>query len=112
MRTALLGGLMTAGLFLAMARGQNREASVYSSVTSHGNNPALELVTHFAQSNNGPHALVVVDPKQKVLGVYHVNATTGSISLKSVRQIRWDLEMIQFNSENPSPQEIRSGLQP
>ena len=112
MRTALLGGLITAGLFLAMARGQNRNASVYSSLTSHANDPALELVTHFAESDNGPHTLVVVDPKQKVLGVYHVNATTGAIFLKSVRQIRGELEMIQFNSENPSPQEIRNGLTP
>jgi hypothetical protein len=52
----------------------------------------------------------VVYPKQRVLAVYHVYGGTGEISPKSVRNLTWDLQMIEFNSGNPLPQDIRNGL--
>jgi hypothetical protein len=44
------------------------------------------------------------------VGVYHVERSTGEITLKSVRNLTWDLQMVQFNSGNPLPQDIRNGL--
>ena len=35
---------------------------------------------------------------------------TGEISPKSVRNLTWDLQMTEFNSGNPLPQDIRNGL--
>ena len=55
--------------------------------------------------------LTVVDPRQRVLSVYHIDLTTGKITLKSVRNIQWDLQMAYLNNENPLPQEIRSLLE-
>ena len=54
--------------------------------------------------------MTVIDPKQRVMAVYHVDRDTGEISPKSVRNITWDLQMIEFNSGNPLPQDIRNGL--
>jgi hypothetical protein len=34
----------------------------------------------------------------------------GDITLKSVRNIHWDLQMVEFNTEAPLPREIRSML--
>ncbi len=55
--------------------------------------------------------LTVVDPRRKAIGVYHIETATGKITLKSVRNIQWDLQITDLNNENPLPQEIRSLLE-
>jgi hypothetical protein len=39
-----------------------------------------------------------------------VDAKSGEIVLKSVRNNHWDLQMIEFNATSPLPREIRSQL--
>lgn len=55
--------------------------------------------------------ITVIDPAQQVMCVYHIDLSTGKIALKSVRKIAWDLQITDFNNENPLPQEIRSRLE-
>lgn len=55
--------------------------------------------------------LTVLDPQLRVLSVYHVDLGTGEIVLKSVRNIRWDLQMTEFNAQTPLPREIRSQVE-
>jgi hypothetical protein len=69
---------------------------------------AGNLITHVLPSEGGPQAVVVVDPSQHVMAVYHVDKTTGEIALRSVRNITWDLQMLEFNSGEPLPQDIRN----
>jgi hypothetical protein len=52
--------------------------------------------------------VAVIDAKTKCLCVYHIDAESGQISLKSVRNLRWDLELQEFNGTSPLPREIRS----
>jgi hypothetical protein len=52
--------------------------------------------------------ITVIDPRSRAMSVYHIDATSGAIELKSVRRIEWDLEMMHFNTADPLPQEIRS----
>jgi hypothetical protein len=54
--------------------------------------------------------LTVLDPRQQTIGVYWIEAGTGKITLRSVRNIRYDLMMTDFNSDNPLPREIRLQL--
>jgi len=56
--------------------------------------------------------LTVVDARQRVLCVYHIDTATGKIALRSVRNINGDLQIEAYNNENPLPQEIRSQLAP
>ena len=56
--------------------------------------------------------IVLIEPKSRVVSVYHVRRATGEISLKSVRSIQGDLQLEEFNSDSPSPREIRSLLAP
>jgi hypothetical protein len=58
-----------------------------------------------------PPLVVVVDPNTNGMSVYHIDRTTGEITLKSVRNVRWDLQMEEFNGVNPTPQDIRSLLE-
>jgi hypothetical protein len=55
--------------------------------------------------------VVVVDPRQRVLSVYHVELASGNVKLCCVRNIQWDLQMTHYNGENPLPREIQSLLQ-
>lgn len=70
--------------------------------------PADGLIALTAEVSEGRQQLTVIDPRSRVIGVYHVQLSNGEISLKSVRNIHWDLQMTDFNGVRPLPQEIRS----
>ncbi len=55
--------------------------------------------------------LTVIDPQTRVMSVYHIDVTSGAITLKSVRNIHWDLQMSEFNGVSPLPREIRALLE-
>jgi hypothetical protein len=69
-----------------------------------------DLITHVTAADGQPQVVTVIDPRQRVLAVYHVDRATGSISFKSLRNVTWDLQMIDYNSGDPLPQDIRNGL--
>ncbi len=56
----------------------------------------------------GRQQVTVIDPRTRVMAVYHVERTTGALILKSVRNVHWDLLIEDFNSANPTPREIRA----
>jgi hypothetical protein len=70
-------------------------------------NSGGDLVSFAWDSGNHEH-LAVLDPQTRVMSIYEVNRTSGAITLKSVRNIGWDLQLEEFNSTNPTPREIRS----
>ena len=67
------------------------------------------LITHTAESNTGQQ-LTVIDPRTRSMAVYHVEKNTGKVTLKSVRQIHWDLQLDEFNGVSPTPREIQTLL--
>jgi hypothetical protein len=110
MRLATLGIL--AGIGLAAATGGALEVG--------GNAPAPSrpvmgggdiIVIPFGLPEKGP-LLSVIDPRQRVLSVYRLDPASGKIALKSVRNLRWDLQMNDFNNEPPLPREIQSLIEP
>jgi hypothetical protein len=124
-----LVSLATTGLSPEFAGGQAPRESVYASSGSNvsaNNVPAGSttanpsghfqtaaggsLVAHFAAAAGGPHTVTVIDPQRQVLGVYHVDAASGAITLMSVRNLSWDLQMAHFNNEGLLPQDVRGGL--
>lgn len=56
----------------------------------------------------GTQQITVVDPRGRSLAVYHVDRVTGGLTLKSVRNIAFDLQIEDFNSNSPTPREIRA----
>lgn len=71
---------------------------------------ASTIQTHLLQGEGGNGVLVVVDAGRPALATYEINAKTGHLTLKSVRQIGPDLNIDNFNSGGPTPQEIRTGF--
>ncbi len=70
-----------------------------------------ELIAVPAAANDKGQLLTVLDPRQQTMGVYWIEAGTGKITLRSVRNIHYDLMMMDFNGENPLPREIRAQLE-
>ena len=57
---------------------------------------------------DGRQQVTLIDPRTRAIAVYHVDRGTGVITLRSVRQAHWDLQMDEFNSSSPTPREIRA----
>jgi len=112
MRHSFVGALLVAGLVIAAtaARSLSQQAPA-PPVDLQTTSQSSALIANFSTADGQPQVVTVIDPRQRVMAVYHVDRTTGQITPKSVRNITWDLQMIEFNSGNPLPQDIRSGLQ-
>ena len=54
--------------------------------------------------------VVLIDEERQTMGTYHVQVESGQISLRSIRNIRWDLQMDEFNGAEPSPDKIQALL--
>jgi hypothetical protein len=66
------------------------------------------LIALSFDAGNYRQQVTVVDPQARVLAVYHVDPASGALTLRSVRNVRWDLQMEDFNSASPTPREIRN----
>ena len=112
MKTTVLGVALCACVtFLAVVSlGRPSEA-----VAQRGSETAAgELITVAAMVGDKGQVqqLTVIDPRMRVMSVYHLDLATGAITLRSVRNITWDLQLREFNGVAPLPQEIRALLEP
>jgi hypothetical protein len=110
MKTTVLGVTLGACVaFLAVA-GLGRPSEA---VAQRGSEiqAGSELITLTAMVSDKVQQLTVIDPRLRVMSVYHVELATGAITLRSVRNITWDLQLRVFNGVAPLPQEISALLE-
>ncbi len=69
------------------------------------------LISYVQTSETRPTSIILIDPVQQVMSVYHIGRDNGEIQFKSVRKFAWDLGLTDYNTSNPLPEEIRNGLQ-
>ena len=69
-----------------------------------------ELIPLAGTVVEGQQLIVLVDPRRETLASYHVDGRTGQIALRSVRKVRWDLELDEFNGTEPSAEKIQALL--
>jgi len=106
MRATAIGAALGAGLVLALlaaTTGRESAAQPPGNISS-----GSELITLATPVGEDRQLLTVIDPRARVISVYHIELATGEIALKSVREIGWDLQMTEFNGVSPLPREIRS----
>jgi len=111
LRLSLIGVLIVAVWVIAASAGTGSPEPAYGPAGNYASAQSAELLTHVTSADGQSQVVTVIDPRQRVFAVYHVDGTTGQIRPKCVRNITWDLQMIEFNSGDPLPQDIRSGLQ-
>ena len=71
--------------------------------------PGDQLIALSFDAGSGRQQVTMVDPRQRVLAVYHIDSASGGIALKSVRNVQWDMLMEDFNSAGaPTPREVRA----
>ena len=58
----------------------------------------------------GRQMLLVIDPERQVLAVYHIENVSGEVSLRSTRALGYDLQLEDFNAEDPKPAAIKKML--
>ncbi len=109
MRIAVIGASAVAGLVFAAAVAALVPSVGFAqrpapSSTSAGGG----LITHIATAGEHKQQLTVIDPDTHSMAVYHIDTVSGEIVLKSVRNIHYDLKMIEFNGTSPLPREIRA----
>ena len=59
---------------------------------------------------NGQQLIVLIDDRQQTMSSYFVDEKSGQISLRCVRNFRWDMQMSEFNGSEPSPEKIQALL--
>jgi hypothetical protein len=67
-----------------------------------------DLLALSHDAGDGRQQITLVDPRQRVMAVYHVDRGTGALQLKSVRNVQWDLTIEDYNSTSPAPRDIRA----
>ena len=115
MRVAVIG-LVVAAILVTVFAGSPRAPFVFAQQTPPAA-PTLpsglpmaaagDLIAFWSDIGNDTRQVTVIDAKERVMSVYHVVGGEGEIELKSVRNIRWDLLMEEFNGVRPLPREIR-----
>lgn len=109
MRATVIGAALGAGLVLALLAATTGRESV-AQPPGNSSSTGGELITLATPLGDDRQMLTVIDPRSRVIGVYHIESASGEIALKSVREIGWDLQMSEFNGVSPLPREIRSTL--
>jgi hypothetical protein len=61
--------------------------------------------------DDGRQMLLLVDQQNRSLAIYHVDPASGTLTLKSTRDIRWDLMVEDFNAQEPKPSALKKMLE-
>lgn len=101
------GIVATAVLAAAVMAAQRPARAPASSATGQ---PAA-FWTAMTPLEDGRQMLLVVDPEHRALAVYHVDPAGGTVTLKSSRDISWDLLVGDFNAQEPRPAALKKMLE-
>ena len=55
--------------------------------------------------------MIVIDQQTKVLAIYHIDTSTGMVTLRSTRTLGYDLQLEDFNATDPRPTALKNMLQ-
>jgi hypothetical protein len=109
-RSSLIGVLIGAAVCVFVAEPSFGQPASTERESQTSSAAAGTLITHVSAIEGQNLVVTVIDTSQHAMAVYHVDRTTGEITLKSVRNFTWDLQMKDFNTGKPLPQDVRGGL--
>jgi hypothetical protein len=108
MKGAVIGATATVCLTLAVLGGFTDTREALAQRTAPHDTVAKDgLIAFSASAGDYGQQITVIDPVARVMGVYWVDGE-GKLALKSVRTIKWDLQMVDFNGVSPQSREVRS----
>jgi len=102
-----VGVVATAVLAAGVMAAQRPTRAPAASAAGH----AAAFWTAMTPLEDGRQMLLVVDPENRALAVYHVDPAGGTVTLKSSRDISWDLLVGDFNAQEPRPAALKKMLE-
>src|ERR1044071_2592304 len=112
MRIAVIGGFVLASLIAVVGAAVSWPDVGFAQRVATASVGGGNLITIPTPAGDKYQQITVIDPELRSMSVYHIELSTGEITLKSVRKIYWDLQIDDFNATNPLPREVRSILEP
>ena len=110
-KTHLLGLLAVVLVFVAMGSiGNESGQQTWAVQASPAGVAGGNLTTYLQEPDVRPARLVVVYSQRMSVAVYEIGREKGEIKFLSCRNLVFDLQMSMYNSDKPSPQEIKNML--
>ena len=105
-----LGGAVVAAAILGNGSlaAQRAGRSLPPAGTNDQTGPLWTLATPL---DDGRQMLLVVDQQNRTMAIYHVDPANGTLTLKSTRDVRWDLMVEDFNGQEPRPAALKKMLE-
>lgn len=103
--------LISSFVGLCLAANPPADNSSDEKITSESFGSSNDMIALSWPGASGERQLAVLDTKQRVISVYQIDPSSGEITLNSVRNITWDLQLVEFNGVSPLPKEIRLRLE-
>jgi hypothetical protein len=77
------------------------------------NDPAAGASLWISTSSldDGRQVLLVVDPHSRNAAVYHLDGGPGTLTLRSTRNLTWDLLVPEYNGQEPKPGALKKMLE-
>jgi hypothetical protein len=112
-RRGLIAAGCLCGVFVVAALGSRSVAAQRAgrSLPAGPNDPSSSLWTLATPLDDGRQMLLVVDQQNRSMAIYHVEPASGTLTLKSTRDIRWDLMVEDFNGQEPRPAALKKMLE-
>ena len=107
MRSTMIGVLVGAAMGWMAANWGVGLREVYAVPASQRGSGQAELVTLVTNAGEAGEAVLLVDPRNHSMVTYHIDRGSGEITLKSVRNFHWDLQLLEYNGTSPHPEDVR-----
>jgi hypothetical protein len=115
---APLPGLIAAGCLCSavmmatiLGRGGMAAQRAGRALPAAGTEQSGPLWTLATPLDDGRQMLLVVDQQNRTMAIYHVDPANGTLTLKSTRDVRWDLMVEDFNCQEPRPSALKKMLE-
>lgn len=96
-----------AGVFCWYADAHTAEASQPTALAS----GTAGMISHVLEAEGRSTRVVVIDPTLRVMAVYEIGREKGEIKFLSSRNLSYDMQMLGYNSTDPSPEDIKKTLE-
>src|SRR3569832_2463846 len=97
MKVAVIGTLISAGLLILAVGGFSNSSEAFAQRQAPQEASLGSDLIAFQTSVGEIQQITIIDPKNRVMSVYHVESNDKN-AMKSVRQIRWDLLLDSHNN--------------
>ena len=96
-----------AGLFCWSADAHPARASQPTALAS----GASGMISHVLEVEGRSTRVIVIDATLRVMTVYEIGREKGEIKFLSSRNLSYDMQMLGFNTTDPSPEDVKKTLE-